>query len=234
MNKMSVFLSLLSVSSSRLPQSVAWSVPKRVLSSVTALQCTTTSRTGSDMHMHCSDGRKSSSMKKKQQLQLPHQQPLLSSRQRTTRTGRHGWHRTRSSSSAALLLSSMMMMVGGFSTLTYCSAEEEQEEAMLKVPPFDESSFTFDHYNGVTLHLDKLANTYPTARIDSSSGENVNPACSFETDLKQALLFWKAQGRRGIWINVPPNMSHLVPVSDKNDSRNGLHLFFEPTGMLND
>ena len=64
------------------------------------------------------------------------------------------------------------------------------------VPPFEEDVLEYDHYNGVTLHLSRL------------DGDQV----VFAEDLKQALDFWKAEGRKGIWIHVPTSKANLIPV----------------------
>lgn len=65
-------------------------------------------------------------------------------------------------------------------------------------PPFSESALEFDHYNGVTLHLDKL---------EESS--------DFAENLKNALNFWKAEKRKGIWIHASTDKAHLLPVRDR-------------------
>jgi hypothetical protein len=115
-------------------------------------------------------------------------------------TSRH--HRHLSSASSFL---GLMMAVTSGSSFVYCQKEEEVEEddnngSTIQVPPFDESVLTYDHYNGVTLHLDKLAEEEVTSS-------------TFPQNLKKALTFWKAEGRKGIWINAPTNKAHLVPVS---------------------
>lgn len=70
--------------------------------------------------------------------------------------------------------------------------------------PFDESVLTYDHYNGVTLDLEKLN--------DDPSYSNMDPE-SFSRHLEQALTFWQAEGRKGIWIHATTDQSHLVHVS---------------------
>lgn len=70
-------------------------------------------------------------------------------------------------------------------------------EGSITSHPFDESSLTFDHYNGVTLNLES---------IESSEDE-------FKEHLTQALTFWKAEGRKGTWIHAPLSKAHLIPVS---------------------
>lgn len=84
-------------------------------------------------------------------------------------------------------------------SLAMCEGQDDDNDNDgVLVPPFEEESLAFDHYNGVTLHLDKLS-TPP------SSDE-------FQADLEQALIFWKAEGRKGIWIHTPPSMAYLIPV----------------------
>lgn len=73
------------------------------------------------------------------------------------------------------------------------------------VPPFDESVIEYDHYNGVTLHLDKLSS--------SSSSANINEeqeSALFAKNLQQAMSFWKAEQRKGIWVHLPTAKAHLV------------------------
>jgi len=80
-------------------------------------------------------------------------------------------------------------------SLAYCQGDSPESQSVVTTPPFDESALTFDHYNGVTLHLD---------RIETSPSE-------FKKDLSDALLLWKAEGRKGIWINAPKSAAHFVP-----------------------
>jgi hypothetical protein len=105
------------------------------------------------------------------------------------------------------LLFSVAAAAGGSSSLVYCASttttDTMEMEDSLKVPPFDESSLSFDHYNGVVLHLDKI-----------NANGNDHSVVSFEQDLQQALLFWKAEGRKGIWIHAPSSMAKFVPVRE--------------------
>ena len=80
-----------------------------------------------------------------------------------------------------------------------CAAQSTfcQEDDSVHVPPFEESTLSFDHYNGVTLHLDRL-------KTDDTA---------FPNDLHEALNWWKAEGRKGIWIHCSTAKAHLVPVS---------------------
>jgi hypothetical protein len=82
-------------------------------------------------------------------------------------------------------------------SLAMCQAQDDDDDDVV-VPPFEEDSLAFDHYNGVTLHLDKLS-APPTSD-------------TFQVDLEKALTFWKAEGRKGIWIHAPPSMAYLIPV----------------------
>ena len=82
-------------------------------------------------------------------------------------------------------------------SLAMCQAQDDDNDDVV-LPPFEEESLALDHYNGVTLHLDKLS-TPPSSD-------------AFQADLEQALTFWKAEGRKGIWIHSPPSMAYLIPV----------------------
>jgi hypothetical protein len=88
--------------------------------------------------------------------------------------------------------------MGGASLATCQVQDDDNHNDDVLVPPFEEESLAFDHYNGVTIHLDKFS-TPPSSD-------------TFQADLEQALTFWKAEGRKGIWIHVPPSMAYLVPV----------------------
>lgn len=79
-------------------------------------------------------------------------------------------------------------------SLAYCQGEDE-DYVSLTEPPFHEDVLSYDHYNGVTLDL-----------------HNLIPSENFKTDLETALTFWRAEGRKGIWIHAPTSRAHLVPV----------------------
>lgn len=85
---------------------------------------------------------------------------------------------------------------------TLCQ-EDENDDSSLTVPPFDESVLAYDHYNGVTLHLDKLST--------EATGNSEDESSLFALKLKQAMEFWKAEQRKGIWVHVPTSKAHLVP-----------------------
>jgi ADP-ribose pyrophosphatase YjhB (NUDIX family) len=71
--------------------------------------------------------------------------------------------------------------------------------------PFDESILETDHYNGVSLHLERLG----TGEYDDISMS----AADFETALHTALDFWKREGRKGIWIHLNTQQADKVPVA---------------------
>lgn len=78
-------------------------------------------------------------------------------------------------------------------SLAYCQGDDEEFVALTE-PPFHENSLSYDHYNGVTLDLHRIV-----------------PSENFRTDLAAALTFWRAEGRKGIWIHVPSSRAELVP-----------------------
>ena len=127
-------------------------------------------------------------------------------RSKNCKSGNRGRSRSRSQSFPLLMTAAgaTFMTVGATNSqnplssvsLAYCQGDSPESNSVVTTPPFDESSLTFDHYNGVTLHLDKIE----TQESD------------FKKDLSDALLFWKAEGRKGIWINVPKSAAHFVPV----------------------
>jgi hypothetical protein len=76
------------------------------------------------------------------------------------------------------------MVATSGSSFVYCQeGEGGDDNGSIQVPPFDESVLTYDHYNGVTLHLDKLAE------------EEVTPS-AFLQSLKKALTFGKRKDAR--------------------------------------
>mmetsp|Transcript_25160 Transcript_25160/g.59342 ORF Transcript_25160/g.59342 Transcript_25160/m.59342 type:complete len:398 (+) Transcript_25160:372-1565(+) len=83
---------------------------------------------------------------------------------------------------------------------TLCQESEEDQNVVVTEIPFDESVLTYDHYNGVTMHLDKLDN------LDDANNQN-----NFATRLNDALAIWKAEGRRGIWIHTNAQSAKYIP-----------------------
>jgi 8-oxo-dGTP pyrophosphatase MutT (NUDIX family) len=92
-------------------------------------------------------------------------------------------------------------------SLALCQQGQDEDDDSVQVPPFDEEILSFDHYNGVTLHLEKLSNS-------SNSNYPIDPV-KFQKDLEQALEFWSMEGRKGIWIQCPPECSVIVPIAVK-------------------
>jgi len=88
------------------------------------------------------------------------------------------------------------------SSLTYCQEDNRtaSDDAVVSTPPFPESALTYDHYNGVTLDLGQMLK------------DEESTSSSFPQDLTDALTFWKAEGRKGIWIHVPASRADLVTV----------------------
>jgi len=77
-----------------------------------------------------------------------------------------------------------------------CAAQEDEEIIM---QPFEESCLEFDHYNGVTLNLEKVDNSMPKD--------------DFASALKIALMLWKQEGRKGVWIHCPDRHADKVPIA---------------------
>lgn len=113
-------------------------------------------------------------------------------------------------------------LIMGLSTTIVASETlcQEDDSSTLTVPPFDESVLTFDHYNGVTLHLDNLPS-------DDTVNEE-EEAATFSQNLRQAMEFWKAEQRKGVWVHVPTSKSHLVPLCVKE----GFNFHFVKESML--
>ncbi len=81
-------------------------------------------------------------------------------------------------------------------SLTHCEGDKDSvKDDAITLPPFPDSVLSYDHYKGVILDLEEL------------SSEN------FRQDLANALIFWKAEGRKGIWIHVPTSKADWIPVS---------------------
>lgn len=90
-------------------------------------------------------------------------------------------------------LTTGLVVASSGATFVFC-----QDDDTVRIPPFDESILSYDHYNGVSLLLDKFEG-------DDSS---------FPQNLEEAINFWKAEGRKGIWVHCPTYKSHLIPVSN--------------------
>eukprot|EP00535_Pseudo-nitzschia_heimii_P013083 CAMPEP_0197195912 /NCGR_PEP_ID=MMETSP1423-20130617/32072_1 /TAXON_ID=476441 /ORGANISM="Pseudo-nitzschia heimii, Strain UNC1101" /LENGTH=445 /DNA_ID=CAMNT_0042649675 /DNA_START=78 /DNA_END=1415 /DNA_ORIENTATION=- len=112
-------------------------------------------------------------------------------------------------SSTGSRLSPFSTALSGISPLstnvTYCESESEGEHenevtSVMKIP-FDESVLSYDHYNGVTIHLDK----YDQQKVPDLRQP------SFATKLEDALTIWKAEGRKGIWIHASTESAQYIP-----------------------
>ena len=91
--------------------------------------------------------------------------------------------------SSAFLLAAAMAT----STTTNCAASCEELASDGKSTNhlyFDDGLFEYDHYNGVTVHLD--------TRVGTDSAPE-----TFETALRDQLEAWKQQSIRGVWLHVP-------------------------------
>lgn len=103
---------------------------------------------------------------------------------------------------------------------------DDNDIAVMTSPRFPETALTLDHYNGITLDVSKLgllSLLHPNDDSSSSgSGNKVDDndhnenelqiANKFGNDLLEAMKFWKAEGRKGIWIHIPLEYSLFVPV----------------------
>jgi ADP-ribose pyrophosphatase YjhB (NUDIX family) len=95
------------------------------------------------------------------------------------------------------------------------------DSTVVQQQPFPTHALEYDHYNGVTLHLDQLR--LSTTSSTTSGAEQDPPSSSscslsrqdeeqFERDLATALILWKAEGRKGIWIHCPHPYASLIPI----------------------
>merc|ERR1712032_1795507 len=60
------------------------------------------------------------------------------------------------------------------------------------------------HYKGVTIKLEEFEKDEDLVHLTNDSN-------SFANALEQALKVWEVEGKRGIWIQIPGKMAHLVP-----------------------
>ena len=97
-------------------------------------------------------------------------------------------------------------------TTTYCDegeGEGENEPIHVTEIPFDESVLSHDHYNGVTIDLDKYHQNDDDKNTDDSS--STSQQSSFAMKLNDALVIWRAEGRKGIWIHANTKSSKYIP-----------------------
>jgi hypothetical protein len=80
-------------------------------------------------------------------------------------------------------------------------------------PPFPDSVLSYDLYNGVTLYLGKYLKRQTSQQQQPQPSNEYPPPSelSFRQHLDHALQLWKDQGRKGIWIQVPPVAAHWIP-----------------------
>ena len=144
----------------------------------------------------------------------------------------HHHHRRFSLSRFLLLLVVLLRFVRVTCGLTLMMMPDNDSTTVIQQQPFPVHALEYDHYNGVTLHLDQLLSTTPPSSSSSSSltthdvgtvGEETGPpppsALSrqvdeeeqFGRDLATALTIWKAEGRKGIWIHCPHQSASLIP-----------------------
>ncbi|VEU40448.1 unnamed protein product [Pseudo-nitzschia multistriata] len=115
-------------------------------------------------------------------------------------------------SSISKALSSAATSAGVFSSnVTECKesdaveGQDDEESVVVTEIPFDESVLTYDHYNGVTINLEK----YEENNDGRADDDSLN--LSFATKLNNALSIWKAEGRKGIWIHTNSQSAKYIP-----------------------
>jgi ADP-ribose pyrophosphatase YjhB (NUDIX family) len=93
----------------------------------------------------------------------------------------------------------------------------------ITLPPFDDSVLSYDHYNGVTIHLDKYHHRHQKSNDDDDGDGNdssdnqlststIETETSFSQKLKDALQIWKSEGKKGIWIHTNSETSKYIPI----------------------
>ncbi|MGK3762569.1 MAG: ADP-ribose pyrophosphatase YjhB (NUDIX family) [Bacillariaceae sp.] len=149
-----------------------------------------------------------------------------------------------SSSASSLALKNVISSVSSSASVSQASASslyatlintlnanttncQEGENAVKKStnttqPPFDDSVLSYDHYNGVTIHLDKYHHQHQRSNNDDdSSGNQLTTAAAavtieietlFSRKLKDALQIWKSEGKKGIWIHTNSETSKYIPI----------------------
>eukprot|EP00978_Attheya_sp_CCMP212_P028151 scaffold96505_cov30-Attheya_sp.AAC.1 len=114
-------------------------------------------------------------------------------------------------------------------------ADLDPTSAEVSVVRFPPESIRLDTYNGITLDLGNITSL---ANNDDVHDVLVTDVPTFESALKDALIIWKAEERKGIWIRVPTNLSHVIPVSTHHkliSNENGGSFSFDgPLRFLNE
>ena len=90
-------------------------------------------------------------------------------------------------------------------TSTYCTPpsneEEEENDVVESHLLFPESCLEYDHYNGVTVHLDhRYINNNDDD--DDDDDDSIPASLSFEAALQRNLEIWRDQGKKGVWLHV--------------------------------
>ncbi|CAJ1932384.1 unnamed protein product [Cylindrotheca closterium] len=110
--------------------------------------------------------------------------------------------RSRPHSSSWMTTAGLIMALSSTAAASQTLCQGDGDNSILTVPPFDESVLIYDHYNGVTLNLEKL--------LSETTNEEEESAL-FAKNLEGAMKFWKAEQRKGIWVHIPTSKAHLVP-----------------------
>lgn len=98
------------------------------------------------------------------------------------------------------------------SVMTHNATEETSTTVLLGWPS---SALHYDTYNGVSIYADQLIDLDPDA---------------FGRSLASALDLWRAQGRRGIWLHIPPSHSALIAAATELDF--DFHMVIDRTLIL--
>jgi len=77
--------------------------------------------------------------------------------------------------------------------------DEDAKDQTITTTLFPEESLEYDHYNGVTVHVDE--------RLLLSMEDN------FAANLGRQLQVWRAEGKRGVWLHVPKPCAAVIPVA---------------------
>jgi 8-oxo-dGTP pyrophosphatase MutT (NUDIX family) len=97
-----------------------------------------------------------------------------------------------------------ILAASSVSNRTIASCEPTSPDNQTNIPEdasFPERLLSEDHYKGVTIHLDKM-----TDHQEMTVQE-------FQSCLAQSLQQWEQQGRKGIWIHVPPGQADKIPIA---------------------
>mmetsp|Transcript_11503 Transcript_11503/g.17580 ORF Transcript_11503/g.17580 Transcript_11503/m.17580 type:complete len:194 (-) Transcript_11503:5-586(-) len=101
------------------------------------------------------------------------------------------------SSSNSLAFVTAGSALAATAVVTSCEEEADKDDEKATRSEFPKECLKYDTYNGVTVDVSKLNETNLT---------------TFEETLSSSLKTWKEEERRGIWIKIPTNCAHLIPV----------------------